>query len=80
MKTKLQQLTKTGMKKLGFLLLLSAWAFTSPAQTVAEKLDTYFTASLKADVFNGSVLIMQNGQPHTLYRWYTLIIITNKKA
>lgn len=51
------------MKKLGFLLLLSAWAFTSPAQTVAEKLDTYFTASLKADVFNGSVLIMQNGQP-----------------
>lgn len=51
------------MKKLLILLLISARAFTSPAQTVNEKLDAYFTAALKADIFNGSVLIMQNGQP-----------------
>ena len=51
------------MKQLLLLLLVSVFTVAAQAQTLADKLDSYFTAAQQADKFNGSVLIMQNGQP-----------------
>ncbi|MCY7421981.1 MAG: beta-lactamase family protein, partial [Chitinophagaceae bacterium] len=51
------------MKKILLILLITCIGIGLQAQTVPEKLDAYFTAAHEADRFNGSVLIMQNGQP-----------------
>ena len=51
------------MKKLLLILLVTCIGTGLLAQAVPEKLDAYFTAAQQADRFNGSVLIMQNGQP-----------------
>ncbi len=53
---------KPAMKKLLILSLIFGSVCSLSAQSVTEKLDAYFMAAQKTDKFNGSVLIMQNGQ------------------
>ncbi len=50
------------MKKVILLLTLWVVSVCTFSQTVSEKLDTYFTAANKTDIFNGSVLITNNGK------------------
>lgn len=50
------------MKQLTLVILFVTVQFVSYSQTISYKLNEYFIAAQKADIFNGSVLIMEKGK------------------